>query len=138
MTGAAQMPSAVSARMRAVAQTNTGPERTLRRALRDRGKCGYRLHVRDLPGRPDIVFTRQRLAIFVDGAFWHGHERFYDPARLSSFWNDKVQKTMDRDIRQTRLLTEAGWTVARIWDFEIVGNPAKSADLVVKLLEKTV
>jgi DNA mismatch endonuclease, patch repair protein len=100
----------------------------------------FRLHT-DLPGRPDIVFTRQRLAIFVDGDFWHGNawrvrglpsfeSQF---ANRSQWWIDKIRKNMARDEQVSATLRAQGWRVTRVWESEVLADPngvaAKLAEL---------
>jgi DNA mismatch endonuclease (patch repair protein) len=97
--------------MAAIRSRDTKPEIALRRALRENGLLGYRCHPKGLPGKPDIAFTRWRLAIFVDGCFWHGHPDHYRPSTLSSYWNKKIQRTQERDREQEAALRAAGWEV---------------------------
>lgn len=81
----------------------------------------YRLHRKDLPGKPDIVLPRYRLAIFIHGCFWHRHEgcrRASSPQTRSHFWQAKFQATIERDARQRAALEAAGWQVAVIWECE--------------------
>jgi DNA mismatch endonuclease (patch repair protein) len=105
--------------MAAIRSRDTRPEVALRRALRQHKLLGYRCHPEGLPGKPDIAFTRWRLAIFVDGCFWHGHPDHYKPSILSSYWNEKIQRTQERDREQEAALQAAGWEVLRFWDFEV-------------------
>ena len=94
----------------------------LRRALWAKG-YRYRLHVPSLPGKPDIVFTRQQLAIFCDGEFWHGYEWEAKKATLKSnrsYWIPKIERNIARDEDVNRRLSDSGWTVLRMWDFEIL------------------
>ncbi len=97
---------------------DTAPELVLRSALHRLG-LRFRTHARDLPGRPDIVFRRSRVAVFVDGAFWHG---FRFPAwrdKLSPYWQAKIQRNRVRDRHNFRKLRRLGWTVVRVWDHQI-------------------
>jgi DNA mismatch endonuclease (patch repair protein) len=91
-----------SALMSRVRTRDTGPEVALRHALYAAGLRGWRLHGR-LPGRPDLVFGRARLCVFVDGAFWHGHPDFYW-GQSGEFWDQKIGRTRERDQRVTREL----------------------------------
>jgi DNA mismatch endonuclease (patch repair protein) len=112
--------------MRAIRRTDTKPEIALRSALHRRGlrfRKDYRLLVAGVYVRPDIVFTRHRVAVFVDGCFWHAcptHGR--PPAVNTGYWGPKLRRTMDRDARATSLLTEAGWRVVRIWEHQPVSE----------------
>lgn len=103
--------------MARVRTRNTAPEVALRRALFAAGVRGWRLH-RALPGRPDLAFSRARLCVFVDGAFWHGHPDYYH-GQSGDFWDAKIARNRERDERVNRELTERGWRVIRLWDFEI-------------------
>jgi DNA mismatch endonuclease, patch repair protein len=105
--------------MAAIRSRDTGPELALRRALRARGLRGYRCNLKTLPGKPDIAFTRWKLAIFVDGAFWHGHPDHFRPGALSQYWDTKIKRTQERDQIQKTALEAAGYKVLRFWDFEI-------------------
>jgi DNA mismatch endonuclease (patch repair protein) len=116
-------PSAARSRnMAAVKRTNTKPEVQLRSALH---LIGYRFR-KDFPirvdqrlVRPDVAFTKVRVAVFIDGCFWHmcpAHGEI--PATNVGFWKPKLEGNALRDKQQTRLLTDAGWTVVRIWEHE--------------------
>jgi DNA mismatch endonuclease (patch repair protein) len=107
-----------SALMSRVKNRDTAPEVALRRALFAAGVRGWRCHAKSVPGRPDISFRGRRLAIFTDGAFWHGHPDYYR-GQSGRFWNEKIARNRERDARVNRELAEAGWRVIRFWDFEI-------------------
>ena len=107
--------SRMMARIRA---RDTKPELLLRRALRRQGLAGYRCHWRRVAGRPDIAYPGRRIAVFVDGAFWHGHPDYYR-GQSGAFWDDKIARNRDRDARVNAELAGLGWTVVRLWDFEI-------------------
>jgi DNA mismatch endonuclease (patch repair protein) len=98
---------------------DTGPELALRRGLFSSGIRGWRCHVRGLPGKPDLAFTRWRVAIFVDGCFWHGHPDHFTPGKSGAYWDAKIVRTQERDRLATAALEEAGWRVVRFWDFEV-------------------
>ena len=107
-----------SEQMARVRSRNTAPELALRRALWARGRR-YRLH-RDLPGTPDLVFVGPKLAVFIDGCFWHGCPVHYTaPAANSAFWQAKLERNLARDRRVDQELDAAGWSVLRIWEHEI-------------------
>ena len=108
--------------MAAVKRRDTSPEMDLRRALYARGLRGWRCDYRKAPGRPDIAWPGRKVAIFVDGAFWHGHPSRHKPGRSGSYWDEKIATNVARDERVNRELEEAGWVVLRIWDFEIRKN----------------
>lgn len=108
---------------------NTQPELALRRALHQKG-FRYRLHVADLPGRPDIVLPQYRAAIQVHGCFWHRHEgcRFCtNPASNASFWRKKFSQTVERDRRTTSKLLQDGWRIAVVWECGLDENGVNAA-----------
>ena len=106
-----------SAMMAKVKGRDTTPERTVRRALFGAG-FRFRLHRSDLPGRPDIVLPRYRLAVLVHGCFWHGHDcpRGRRPASNTAFWDRKLGGNIVRDLRNRKALEAAGWQVRVIWE----------------------
>ncbi|MCL7743717.1 very short patch repair endonuclease [Guyparkeria hydrothermalis] len=104
--------------MSCVKSRNTKPEMILRRWLHARG-FRYRLHVRKLPGCPDLVLPRYRAVILIHGCFWHRHEgcRFATtPQTRSEYWANKFQRNVNRDRDNHRALLEAGWRVATVWE----------------------
>jgi DNA mismatch endonuclease (patch repair protein) len=107
--------------MARVRTRDTAPELALRRALWAAGVRGWRLH-RRLPGKPDVVWIGRRVAVFVDGAFWHGHPDYYR-GQSGTFWDEKIAGNRARDRRVDDELVEAGWRVVRLWDFEVERDP---------------
>src|SRR5690242_8128264 len=103
--------------MARVRTKDTDPEVRLRRGLWAAGVRGWRLSVR-APGRPDLAWPGKRIAVFVDGAFWHGHPDYYW-GQSGRFWNDKISRNRSRDERVNAELVDLGWTVLRFWDFEV-------------------
>ena len=102
---------------------NKSTEETLARLFRKAGINGWRRHVR-LPGKPDFAFTKQMLAVFVDGCFWHGCPKCYTrPKTNQEFWDKKRQENTARDSRVTRELRERGWKVVRIWEHSLKKSP---------------
>lgn len=100
---------------------DTGPEVMLRNALWKRG-LRYRVHY-GITGRPDIVFVRARVAVFVDGCFWHGcPEHSMKPKQNAAFWEEKIRKNIERDQEISIALEKAGWRVLRFWEHEIKEN----------------
>lgn len=117
-------------RLAAVKGKNTKPELMLRKALWARG-LRYRLHVKDLPGRPDLVFPSARVAVFVDGDFWHGHDwENLRPKLKSEYWVKKIERNIERDEEQTAALRELGWRVIRLWEHEVKEDLATCASHV--------
>lgn len=103
---------------------DTKPERIVRSLLHELG-YRFRLHRRDLPGRPDIVLPRYRSVIFVNGCFWHRHTgcRFaYNPKSRIEFWQEKFSGNVARDLRNTRELEALGWRCLTVWECEVKDN----------------
>lgn len=110
---------------------NTKPEILLRKTMRMAGIKGYRNHAK-LIGRPDIYFPSKKLAIFVDGCFWHKCPRCYvRPLSNTAFWDEKIQKNVQRDKRVRKELQKHGVTVLRFWQHEIKHNPEKCCNKVI-------
>lgn len=98
---------------------DTQPEIILRKALSSAGLKGYRLHSK-LPGKPDIVFLKKRIAIFIDGCFWHKCPScFVKPGTNKKFWKEKIDSNVKRDKTVTAELRGSGWKVLRIWEHEL-------------------
>lgn len=98
--------------------SDTKPELSLRKELWHRG-LRYRLHTK-LPGRPDLLFLRERVAVFVDGCFWHGCPKHSTrPQSNQSFWDKKLSRNIERDREVTDILKTDGFTVLRFWEHEI-------------------
>lgn len=119
-------PQKRSAVMRRVKARDTGPERTVRRLLTALG-ARYRLHRKDLPGKPDIVMAGRRLAILVHGCFWHGHDCARGarvPKANRDYWLAKVGRNRARDIASRAALEAAGWRVETIWECEMKDEAA--------------
>jgi DNA mismatch endonuclease (patch repair protein) len=100
-----------------VKQANTSPEIAVRKELFKAG-FRYRLHVRKLPGTPDIVLPKYRTVIFVNGCFWHGHDcrKGKLPATNVDKWQAKIERNMVRDSQSIKLLEKSGWTVEVLWE----------------------
>lgn len=108
--------------MRRIRSWDTKPELKVRSVLRRLGFAGYRLHRRDLPGKPDIVFIGRRKAILVHGCFWHAHEckeGVREPKSNRSYWLPKIQGNKQRDAQYVAELRGAGWSVLTVWECEI-------------------
>ena len=102
---------------------NTSPELKLRTMRWESGIRGYRVHYK-LLGKPDIVFTRKKVVVFVDGCFWHKCPVCFRPPETNAeFWNEKLQKNVERDLRVTQELETLGWVVLRFWEHEIKKTP---------------
>jgi DNA mismatch endonuclease (patch repair protein) len=126
-------PAKRSAVMRRVRSRDTGPERTVRKILTGLG-LRYRLQRADLPGKPDIVMARRRLAIFVHGCFWHGHDCARGarvPKQNQDYWLAKVGRNRARDSACSEALEAAGWRVSVVWECELRDLPGLTRRLQV-------
>lgn len=103
---------------------NTGPERVLAQALK-KTRLRFERHAADLPGKPDFVFRRCKLVVFVDGSFWHGWRFPLWEGKLTDFWRTKIATNRSRDRRNFSALRRAGWKVVRIWEHQIEANVEK-------------
>jgi DNA mismatch endonuclease (patch repair protein) len=121
--------------MQANRSSNTGPEIALRRALHRRG-LRFRIHQAAIPGlrcRPDILFTRARVAVFVDGCFWHSCPvHATQPSANREWWRDKLAANVARDRRHDAALLEAGWLPLRIWEHETPADAAGRVEHAVR------
>lgn len=110
-----------SENMRKIKSKNTAPELQVRKFLFSRG-LRYRLHHQKLPGKPDLVFSRARICVFVHGCFWHGCTQCVDGTRSvkthSAYWTTKITTNRERDRRHTEMLRSSGWRVIVIWECE--------------------
>jgi DNA mismatch endonuclease (patch repair protein) len=116
--------------MSRVGSKDTGPEMVVRRLLHRLG-YRYRLHGRDLPGSPDIVFSRRRKAIFVHGCFWHGHDCRYGhlPKSRVEYWEAKIADNRARDAHNGEALRALGWGSLTLWQCELADAEALAARL---------
>ena len=109
--------------MALVRSKDTKPELLIRKGLHALG-FRYRLHVKDLPGKPDLVFPRYKSVILIHGCFWHGHScplcRF--PKTNTEYWNRKIARNIERDISNRQFLHDEGWRVLTIWECALNGR----------------
>ena len=125
-----------SERMSRIRSRDTKPELLVRKALHASG-FRFRLHRRDLPGRPDIVLPKYNAVVFVQGCFWHAHtcQKGRIPGTQSKFWKSKFEGNKKRDIRNTRALRAMGWRVYTIWECEFTNAP-KRERAIERLIRK--
>lgn len=119
-----------SRNMSAIRSKDTKPELIVRRGLHARG-LRYRLHQRNLPGKPDLVFPSRRVVLFVHGCFWHAHAgcRYYKvPKTAPERWRKKLEGNRARDMRDQSALISCGWRVIVVWECELRGGAAKRLD----------
>jgi DNA mismatch endonuclease (patch repair protein) len=123
-----------SRNMAAIKGKNTKPELDMRRALHARG-FRFRLHRRDLPGNPDLVFPKLRAVIWVNGCFWHGHDCGAARIPLSrvDYWEPKIARTRQRDVVAVQALREMGWRSLTIWECSLRGKGSQGLESVVDM-----
>ena len=119
--------------MKRVKLKNGSLEKLVQRELRIRG-LRFQRHAKGLPGRPDIVFRDQKVAVFVDGDFWHGWRLSTWQHKLSDFWREKLLANRARDQRNFRRLRSQGWRVVRIWQHQIKRDFAGSIERIIEAL----
>jgi DNA mismatch endonuclease, patch repair protein len=130
--------------MAAVKAKDSAAELALRSELHRRGRR-FRLHPRDLTGRPDLVFRGRKVAVFVDGDFWHGNSwrlrglpnlEAQFPTR-TEWWTTKIRRNMERDAEVSSVLEGSGWHVVRVWESEVLADVSAVADCVEDALRQT-
>jgi DNA mismatch endonuclease, patch repair protein len=120
--------------MAAVRRSDTAPELALRRHLREAGIVCRRSRAK-LPGSPDLVFRAAKLAVFVDGCFWHGCRKHRTiPRNNARYWSEKIERNRMRDKRVDRQLRALGWTTLRIWEHAVDASPDSCVARVVRAL----
>lgn len=115
--------------MARIKSKNTKPEIALRRLLSAEFYplgCRYRIHYKGAPGSPDVAFVSRKIAVFVDGAFWHGYKFSSRKSKLpKDYWLPKIEANIRRDKRVNRQLRSLGWTVIRFWEHDVLKKPEK-------------
>jgi DNA mismatch endonuclease (patch repair protein) len=128
--GPIPLSEAVSRQMSSMPSRDTGTEKALRRELHKRG-MRYRTHLKTLPGRPDIAFTRARIAVFVDGCFWHRcPDHGTAPKNNGKWWADKLDANVARDRRNDGDLRKLGWISVHVWEHDDPVVAAESIELL--------
>ncbi|MBI3774582.1 MAG: DNA mismatch endonuclease Vsr [Gammaproteobacteria bacterium] len=133
-------PERRSENMRQIRGKNTLPEFAIRRLCCELGYTGYRIHRKDLPGKPDLAWVGRKRAIFVHGCFWHGHhcaEGIRKPKSNRDYWIPKIERNQQRDAENIAALRVAGWSVLVIWECEINKQGRLSKRLQQFLLANT-
>lgn len=124
-----------SEQMSRIRGKDTSPERLLRSALWRAG-LRFRLQSRTPYGRPDVVFSKARVAVFIDGCFWHGcPEHYVRPRTRNEFWSSKLLENVERDRRQTLQLEADGWRICRFWEHQIFESLPDIVELVRSALQ---
>ncbi|MGI9279739.1 MAG: very short patch repair endonuclease [Endozoicomonas sp.] len=122
--------------MSGIRSKDTKPEILIRKALHARG-FRFRLHARDLPGKPDLVFPKYRAVIQINGCFWHGHNchLFKWPSSRPEFWREKIGCNRERDVRNVQALQDQGWRVMILWECALKGKTRLPFDQLTELVE---
>ncbi|RYZ92538.1 MAG: very short patch repair endonuclease [Proteobacteria bacterium] len=122
--------------MRSNRSRDTKPEVKLRSLLRAQELIGYRKNWKDLRGKPDVVFTRWKVAIFLNGCFWHGCLRCNRSSSKtnSEFWEVKIERNRERDLSVRQELNSLGWRVVDVWECELKQDPDRVLEIIVKTL----
>jgi DNA mismatch endonuclease (patch repair protein) len=124
--------------MRRIKSTNTTPERIFGKLLWAQG-IHYRKHSKELPGKPDFSISKYKIAIFIDGEFWHGFDWDTRKSRLKSnrdYWIPKIERNIERDREINSLLEEAGWNVVRYWGVEIEKQSEACVNGIIELIKR--
>jgi DNA mismatch endonuclease (patch repair protein) len=125
--------------MSKIRSVNTKPELALRKALWNLG-FRYRLNVPILKGKPDIVFNKYKVVVFVDGEFWHGYNWLEKKRKIKAnrkYWVKKIEGNIKRDLENTNYLLSNGWVVFRFWEHEIKKDLLECVNKIILELEKT-
>jgi DNA mismatch endonuclease, patch repair protein len=122
--------------MSRVKSKDTGLEKLVRSELHRRG-LRFRKHTKELPGKPDVVFARIKVAVFIDGDFWHGYRFSEMEHKLSDFWKEKIKTNIRRDHRNFRKLRKMGWRVIRVWQHQIKRDLDACVARIVKVVEES-
>lgn len=124
--------------MRKIRSDKTSPEILLQKLLRSKG-IKFKKYDRDLPGKPDIVILNKKLAIFIDGEFWHGYRWQEKKKKIRAnraYWIPKIEKNILRDKQSNKKLKKAGWKVLRFWQQQIIKDPLKCLKKIKIALKK--
>ena len=124
----------ISKRMSRIGLKRNKPERLIAKELWSRGHR-YRLNYKKLPGSPDIAITRYRIAIFVDGEFWHGKNYAKDSVKSNSqYWNEKILENINRDTKNDQALRQMGWFPIHFWSNDVIKNVQYCVDEVEEII----
>ena len=122
--------------MQAIRSKGTAPERLVMRELQKR-KIYFAPYVDSIIGKPDIVFKRKRIAIFIDSDFWHGHpKRCIMPKTNVDYWTNKIARNRERDKEVNRILKKNGWSVVRLWAFDVKKDFKRSFQKILRTLKE--
>lgn len=130
-------PEKRSQMMAGIKGKNTKPELSIRKALHKRG-FRYRVHAKNLPGKPDLVFPKYNAVLFIHGCFWHGHDchLFKWPGTRVEFWKQKITRNQLVDKTASDKLRDEGWRIGIIWECSLRGKTKRSFDYIVNETDK--
>jgi len=121
--------------MQNIRSENTKPERLISAELRKKKIC-FSQHSKSVTGKPDFVFRKKKIAVFIDSDFWHGHKtRFIMPKSNLSYWQQKIQRNKQRDKEVNTALKKKGWRVLRFWEYDFQKNLKKVITRIMKVLD---
>ncbi|MBF0541396.1 MAG: very short patch repair endonuclease [Nitrospirae bacterium] len=122
--------------MQNIRSVNTKPELLIAKELRKR-KIYFARNVNTILGKPDFVFRRKKVAVFIDSDFWHGHSlRCIMPKSNLSYWEGKIERNRQRDKAVNKQLKSMGWQVIRIWEFDLKINLEKSLNIIISAIKE--
>lgn len=120
--------------MQNIRSTGTAPETLVMRALQ-RQNVYFAKNVKSIIGKPDIVFRRKKIAVFIDSDFWHAHPgRFIMPQSNKRYWKEKIQRNKERDSEVNKELKKLGWKIIRIWEYDVKVNTNKCVRNILKIV----
>lgn len=123
--------------MQNIRSSGTTPEKKLAKSLRVHSLY-FAQNVTSLPGKPDIVFRKRKVAVFVDSDFWHRHpNRFIMPDTNLDYWKPKIERNIKRDKKINKILRKAGWEVLRFWEYDVKRNPERCVRKVLSILGRS-
>lgn len=123
--------------MSSIKSKNSIPELIIRKELFKQGIRGYRIHSKNVIGKPDIAFLRKKIAIFINGCFWHMCPKcnLTSPKHNAAFWKEKLTNNVERDTKNIKLLEENGWNIITIWECDIKKNVEKCLNLIIEKIK---
>ena len=123
--------------MQNIRSSGTAPETLIMRVLR-RQNIYFAKNVKSIVGKPDIVFRRKKIAVFIDSDFWHMHpRRFIMPQSNRRYWKEKIQRNKKRDTEVNEELLKTGWKIIRIWEYDVKRNIDKCIKKILKVVDQT-
>jgi len=123
--------------MSRIRSTETKAEVQLQKSLREHG-LRFRKHCKKLPGNPDVVFPKQKVAVFVDGVFWHGYNwKVLGKVPKAGYWRKKISRNMERDKKTSAMLKKMGWKVLRFWEHQTLKETERCTKKIIAVVKKS-